>query len=160
MESRPRNRFGFFLRKYNFFLLLVFFWGFVYLLLIGNNSLLSRLTLQSKIARTTEDIGRLNRENLGLKNEIDKIKNDRDHMEYFARKLGYIRKNEVVYKFENDGTTGPKQALRKTSVFESFVRLNLRFIVLGLAIISFAAVWMGLRMRERVKRKGFDSLPK
>jgi len=160
MEPRQRNRLGFFFRKYNFFLLLIFFWGFVYLLLLGNNSLLSRVNLQSKIASTTGEIERLTKENLGLRNQIDKIKNDRDHMEYMARRLGYIRKGEVVYKFDGSGTAEAKPGVKRISAFESFIRLNLRFIVLSLALISLLIVWIGFRLRDRAKRKGFDSLRK
>ena len=157
MESRPRNRFGFFFRKYNFFLLLIFFWGFIYLLLLGNNSLLSRLNLQSKMARTVQDIDRLTAENLTLKNETVKIKSDRDHMEYLARKLGYIRKNEVVYKFEGARPLDKKQAARKATALETFVRKNFRFIIMALFLVGFAAVWAGVRLKDRIKRKRFDS---
>jgi cell division protein FtsB len=160
MEPSPRNRFGFFLRKYNFFLLLIFFWGFVYLLLLGNNSLLSRLNLQSKMARTVQDIDRLTAENQALKNQISKIKSDRDHMEFLARKLGFIRKNEVVYKFEGPLPADRKPPARKVSAVETFVRKNFRFIIMGLALLGLAAVWAGVRLKDRIKRKGFDSVRK
>ena len=153
MEFPRRNRVGFFLRKYNFFLLLIFFWGFVYLLLLGNNSLLSRLNLQSKMSATSQDIRRLGRENQVLKDQIGKIKNDREHMEFLARKLGYISPGEVVYKFDSTPPVGAGPVPGRVPAFESFIRGNVRFIIIGLAALSFVIVWIGFRLRERAKQR-------
>lgn len=48
----------------------------------------------------------INRENLALYREIDRLKNDLEYLENVARQeLGMIGKNEMIIKFKSSGNT-------------------------------------------------------
>jgi cell division protein FtsB len=49
-----------------------------------------------------ERIQKLEIANRELKAEIDKLRDDREYIEAMARKEGFIKKDEVIYRFADD----------------------------------------------------------
>lgn len=69
-------------------------------IVFGDNGLVDYQLLKSEKERLVGQVEDLNRENLALYREIDRLKNDLKYIENVARQeLGVIGENEVIFKF-------------------------------------------------------------
>ena len=147
--------------RYHLVLMGVILSAIPYILLLGNNSLLSRCTVQKKIDNTMLDINRLKEENRLLSEEVHRLKSDDRYIETIAHKLGYIRPSEKLYKFvafkTNDGTV----LVTQKSPFLLFLKQNLRFIISGFGVLAVLAIYLFIRIRRGGRRSTkIDNTPK
>jgi cell division protein FtsB len=139
--------------RYNLFLLIVFAGALVYILLLGNNSLLSRLQLQNKIRQTITDINQIKKENQRLDNEIQRLKNDDLYVQMLIRKLGYIRPDETVYRFMEEEPVTNAGAVKKSFSVPMFFKKNGRLLFLAGLLVLLTAFYLVMRLRTRTDRK-------
>jgi len=65
--------------------------------------------------KNIEKIRRLAAENKALREEIDRLRNDPEYVEYVARReLNLVRENEIIYRF-NDEKSGTEVDRKKIS---------------------------------------------
>ena len=81
-----------------FFILLVVSW-----LAFGDRGFIYLYRMDRERQEYLERIQRLEAANQELKDEIDRLRYDRDYIEETARKeLGLVKENEVIYRFTED----------------------------------------------------------
>ena len=81
-----------------FIILLVVSW-----LAFGDRGFIYLYRMDNERQEHLERIQKLELANQELKDEIDKLRYDRDYIEATARKeLGLVKKNEVIYRFTED----------------------------------------------------------
>jgi len=81
-----------------FFILLVVSW-----LAFGDRGFIYLYKMDKEREEYLERIEKLELANQKLKDEIDRLRYDRDYIEEAARKeLGLVKKNEVIYRFTED----------------------------------------------------------
>ena len=72
-------------------------------LAFGNRGFVYLYRMDKERQEYLERIRKLDLANEELKDEIDKLENDRDYIEETIRKeLGLVKKNEVIYRFPED----------------------------------------------------------
>jgi cell division protein FtsB len=143
-------------RRVNTIMLAVFIGALVYILVLGNNSLLSRLRLQQRIKTAIADIKDLQKQNKVLDNEIQRLKNDDLYLQNTARKQGFLRPNETVYRFIQESPA--TNVMKRTNLFQKAwaYRTGRLVYLLGLlGILIFVYILMVIRQRKD-KRKGID----
>ncbi|GEM_PF-2094422 len=141
--------------RYQTLLLTVIFSAILYILLIGNNSLVSRCNIQNKIKNTVTDINRIKEENRILSEEIERLKNDDEYLASIAHRLGYIRQNEKVYRFITYKSNAGTEIAPKPSPFFTFLDTNSKFIIISSILLTFLfiifLVYNHLRRKKPVK---------
>jgi cell division protein FtsB len=81
-----------------FFIILVVSW-----LAFGDRGFKWVITMDKERQEYVERIKKLELANQELRDEIDRLKYDRDYIETAARReLGLLKENEVIYKFNNE----------------------------------------------------------
>lgn len=72
-------------------------------LAFGDRGFIYLYRMETERQEYLERIKKLEVANQELRDEINKLQNDRDYIEETARKeLGLLKKNEVIYKFEDE----------------------------------------------------------
>jgi cell division protein FtsB len=84
-------------RKYGFLVLLL---ALVSIILFSGNGVLDYIRLKRQIGVIDNSIKRLEEENIVLKGKIDRVQKDDRYLEEMARKFGFIREGEKVYRIE------------------------------------------------------------
>jgi cell division protein FtsB len=80
------------------FILLVASW-----LAFGDRGFIYLYKMDQERQEHLERIQKLELANKELKDEIDRLRDDREYIEAIARKeLGLVKKNEVIYRFTDD----------------------------------------------------------
>ncbi len=82
-----------------FFLFLI-----IYIFLFSDVGYFSRKKLKENILQLQIKIEKLKNENNRLKKEIELLKSDPEYIAEMARKLGYARKGEKIYRFKMENT--------------------------------------------------------
>lgn len=81
-----------------FFILLIVSW-----LAFGDRGFIYLYRMDKERQEYQERIQKLEAANQELKDEIDRLRYDRDYIEETARKeLGLVKENEVIYRFTED----------------------------------------------------------
>ncbi|MCS7280058.1 MAG: septum formation initiator family protein [Desulfobacterota bacterium] len=82
-------------------LLFIFVLSLLYVLIFGEDGLLTYLKLKKNLRDSTKRIAMLQEENKNMRMEIDRLRNDKEYLEDIVRKkYGLIREGEKVYRFE------------------------------------------------------------
>jgi cell division protein FtsB len=84
-------------RKYGFLALLL---ALVSIILFSGNGVLDYIRLKRQIGVIDNSIKRLEEENIILKEKIDRVQKDDRYLEGEARKFGFIKEGEKVYRIE------------------------------------------------------------
>jgi cell division protein FtsB len=85
-------------RKYGLLALLI---ALLLIICLSENGLVDYLKLKQRIGAVDASIKTLQKENVALKNEIDRLQHDDRYLEDVARKkFGFIREGEKVYRIE------------------------------------------------------------
>ena len=84
-------------RKYGFLALL---FALVSIILFSGNGVLDYIRLKRQIGVIGNSITRLEEENIVLKGKIDRLQKDDQYLEGEARKFGFIKEGEKVYRIE------------------------------------------------------------
>jgi cell division protein FtsB len=85
-------------RKYA---ILVTILAFLFILLFSEHGLLDYMKLKRQISAINQSIGMLERENVQLKAQVDRLQKDDLYLEELARqKFGFIREGEKLYRIE------------------------------------------------------------
>ena len=71
-------------------------------LAFGDRGFIYLYRMEKERQEHLERIQKLNLANQELKEEIDRLRYDRGYIEETARKEGFVKKNEVIYKFTED----------------------------------------------------------
>jgi cell division protein FtsB len=94
-------------QKIVFMIVGIALFGLMLVVVFGDHGWLELRHMRAEQARLIQDNERLNRENLRLYRNIDRIKKDPEFIENAARReLGMIRKDELIFKFRS----GPKSS--------------------------------------------------
>ena len=96
METAKRKFFKAFLLGL-FAIVLVVSW-----LAFGDRGFIYLYRMDKEREEYLERIQKLEIANRELKAEIDKLRDDREYIEAMARKEGFIKKDEVIYRFADD----------------------------------------------------------
>ncbi len=89
--------------RYLRYIVLILLVGYVFF--FSGSGYFQRIKIRNNIAELKERIEYLTKENLALKKKIISLKNDADTIAELARKLGYARKGEKIYRFKNEFNT-------------------------------------------------------
>jgi cell division protein FtsB len=85
-------------RKYA---ILVTILAFLFIILFSEHGLLDYIKMKRQISAINQSIGKLERENVQLKAQVDRLQKDDQYLEELARqKYGFIREGEKVYRIE------------------------------------------------------------
>ncbi len=85
-------------KKYGLLALLI---ALLFVILLSENGLIDYLKLKQRIGAVDASIKTLQKENVVLKGEIDRVQHDDRYLEDVARKkFGFIREGEKVYRIE------------------------------------------------------------
>jgi cell division protein FtsB len=85
-------------RKYA---ILVTILTFLFILLFSEHGLLDYMKLKRQVKAINQSIGMLERENVQLKTQVDRLQKDDRYLEELARqKFGFIREGEKLYRIE------------------------------------------------------------
>ena len=96
--ERPKTNFFRVILLGMFFIILVVSW-----LAFGDRGFKWVYTMEKERQEYLERIIKLERANQKLRDEIDRLKYDRDYIETQARReLGLLKENEVIYKFNEE----------------------------------------------------------
>jgi cell division protein FtsB len=86
------------MRRYGFVALLL---SLVFLVVFSENGLVDYVKLKGQIKAIDASIAQLQKENVTLKGEIERLARDDKYLEEVARKrYGFIREGEKVYRIE------------------------------------------------------------
>ena len=89
-------------------LIILILFSLLLLIIFGDNGLVDFVLIKGERDRLVEKNEKLNRENLNMYREIDRLKNDPKFVENVVRQeLGVIDKDEVIFK------TGKNQGNKK-----------------------------------------------
>ena len=81
--------------------ILVTILAFLFILLFSEHGLFDYIKLKRQITAINQSIGRLERENVQLKAQVDRLQKDDRYLEELARqKFGFIREGEKLYRIE------------------------------------------------------------
>lgn len=84
-------------RGFLIFLLIALF----YVLFFGEDGIFAYIRLKKEIKDNVARMRVIEEENLKMKRELERLKNDKEYLEEIARKkYGLIREGEKVYRFE------------------------------------------------------------
>jgi cell division protein FtsB len=85
-------------RKYG---VLVVVLSFVFVIVFSEHGLLDYVKLKRQIKSVSESIDKLEKENVVLKGQVDRLQKDDRYLEEIARgKFGFIRDGERLYRIE------------------------------------------------------------
>ena len=84
-------------RKYGLLALLI---ALLFIICVSENGLIDYLKLKQRIGAVDASIKTLQKENVVLKGEIDRLQHDDRYLEDVARNNGFIREGEKVYRIE------------------------------------------------------------
>ena len=85
-------------KKYGLLAMLI---ALLFVILLSENGLIDYLKLKQRIGAVDTSIKTLQKENVVLKGEIDRLQHDDRYLEDVARKkFGFIREGEKVYRIE------------------------------------------------------------
>ena len=84
-------------RKYGLLALLI---ALLFIICVSEDGLIDYLKLKQRIGAVDASIITLRKENIVLKGEIDRLQHDDRYLEDVARKNGFIREGEKVYRIE------------------------------------------------------------
>jgi len=71
-------------------------------LIIGEGGFIRYMKLQAMRDDLLEEIDKLKRDNEEIKTELERFKNDETLIEEAARKRGFSKEGELIFKFEED----------------------------------------------------------
>ena len=71
-----------------------------FVIFFSGNGILDYIKLKRQIGAIDNSIKKLQDENVTLKSEIGRVQNDDRYLEEKARKFGFIREGEKVYRIE------------------------------------------------------------
>jgi cell division protein FtsB len=83
-------------RKYGLLALLI---ALLFTICFSENGVIDYLKLKQRIGAVNASIKTLQIENIALKGKIERLQHD-DYLEDAARKIGFIREGEKVYRIE------------------------------------------------------------
>lgn len=70
---------------------------------------IKHLKMRGEYNRITEDITRLQEDNINIRKEVKLLKTDPDYIEAYAReKLGLVKEGEIIYRFEDQSLSNIK----------------------------------------------------
>ncbi len=72
----------------------------IYIFFFSGSGYFSRRKLINKISRLENEINNLKNENEVLRKKIELLKSDMNYIAELARKLGYAKKGEKIYRFK------------------------------------------------------------
>jgi cell division protein FtsB len=84
-------------RKYGLLALLI---ALLFIICLSENGVIDYLKFKQRIGAVDASIEKLRSENIVLKGEIDRLQHDDRYLEDVARKNGFIREGEKVYRIE------------------------------------------------------------
>ena len=85
-------------RKYG---ILVVILSFVFVIVFSEHGLLDYVKLKRQIRSVSQSIDKLEKENVVLKGQVDRLQKDDRYLEELARqKFGFIREGERLYRIE------------------------------------------------------------
>jgi cell division protein FtsB len=84
-------------RRYGLLALLL---ALVFVIFFSGNGVLDYIKLKRQNGIIDNSIKKLQDENVALKSEIGRVQNDDRYLEEMARKFGFIREGEKVYRIE------------------------------------------------------------
>ena len=88
----------------------------VYILIFSDIGIISKIKLDKKIRNYENKITQMQSENEVLKMQIEKLNDDYDYIAELARKLGYARPGEKIYRFSPvEPETNIKRETNKTT---------------------------------------------
>jgi len=72
----------------------------LFIICLSENGVIDYLKFKQRIGAVDASIEKLRSENIVLKGEIDRLQHDDRYLEDVARKNGFIREGEKVYRIE------------------------------------------------------------
>lgn len=87
-------------------LVLLVLFNFLLVIVFGDNGLVDYSLLKAEHRQLLKKNEAVERQNVALYREIDRLRNDLEYVENVARHdLGMIGKNEVIFKFDTESET-------------------------------------------------------
>jgi len=95
--------------------------------------------MKYKIKATEKQIVFIKKENKNLRNELKSIKEDTAYQEILLRKLGYIRTNERLYKFQPPKKVPNKlvQPVKKRKLSQRKIQFLVLIVLLLILILLY-----------------------
>ncbi len=90
----------------------------IYIFIFSDVGIISKIKLDQKTKLYEKKLSQLHKDNEFLKDQIKKLGNDCNYIAEMARKLGYAKKGEKIYRFYQNETI--KSNLIKTNIKLSF----------------------------------------
>jgi cell division protein FtsB len=85
-------------RKYA---ILVTMLAFLFVIVFSEHGLFDYIKLKRQVKAVNQSIGKLERENVHMKTQVDRLQKDDRYLEELARqKFGFIREGERLYRIE------------------------------------------------------------
>ncbi len=118
-----------------------------YLLIFSDIGIISRIQLQKRINKNQAKINLLEKQNERLRLQIEQLKSDRVYLAALARKFGYAKPGEKIYKFyEPSQSTNEQSANVKLNWLEK-IPYNNYYLYIILMIVCLFAVWIYFKKR-------------
>jgi len=95
--------------------------------------------MKHKIKTTKTQINFIKKENKNLRNELKSIKEDTAYQEILLRKLGYIKTNEILYKFQppKQETNKIVQPIKKRKLSQRKIQFLVLIVLLVILILLY-----------------------
>ncbi|MDD5065487.1 MAG: septum formation initiator family protein [bacterium] len=144
------------MRKKNNFRFIFLSLIIIYLFIFSDIGIIARIQLNQEMKRFEKKIALLRKENEKLKLTVEQLKSDRNYLAEMARKLGYARNGEKIYRFYEEPPTNSlssgtniKLSFREKLKFNNYIIYWILFLIV--VIIYILLLYFGRNNRNSTK---------